>query len=675
MAKRKALNKDVDGLTGADVKANFQPVTMSVLEEYADEDSIARGQSYFRDGYVTGAALQGNILRARSMGQSGGPYNMQVTLVPLDQPAGAPLGNFKCNCPRGDFCKHLVALMLTWMRAPERVEVRTDIAALLQDKSREELLAVIVGLLKKQPDLDRAIENIVLATTPRKRTPGTANKLTISPNKIKRQVSSAFPSDYDSEYEWGHVDVAEPMEEMLEAARGYAGAGQWANAQLIYSTVAEEIIDHYEELEDEGEISEVVKECALGLVECLDAQAGLDPSDRLSPEMRLNIFRTLIDARQFEHDYGGWDGVEDIAEVIARTSTPGERAEIEGWLRVEISEASDGPYSYTRGNLVEFMLMLKEKDGLTDEQRLQEYRSAGMIATLAGQLEKMGRVADALAELRRAGMYKQMVEVLVEHDRVDEALDIARKRLTTPGESINFAELLIRKDEAHRPQAVRLIEDLLWEDKDASNTETYLQWLEERYVEMGSAGQALDMAEQRFKIRPGERTYEAVKRAALMPGHTGEIWPGIRADLINKLEVKKEWAALVSIYLQEGAIPEAVDAYWTLERAKRPERSVYSGTSSYYVYSGLPRIGEPVARAAEQDYPDKARQIYARMAELFIDFRGRENYQQAVKYLLKVKELYEREGKAEEWASHIADVRAVNKSLRALKEELDRLAL
>lgn len=672
----KGSPKDSRSLTGAEVKANFVPITEALLEECAAEDSLARGRSYFRNDYIKGMVLRGRLLRGLSMGQSGGPYNVQISLVPIGEPVSKAIDDYKCSCPRGDFCKHLVALAMCWMRKPQYVEVRADIGDMLQDKSRDELLALLAELVKKNPDLDGAIEKILLVTAPRKSTPGTANKLTINQSKIKREISSAFGSSRDY-YDWDdeeYADVAESLGEFVEMADGYAKVGQWANATVVYTLVAEEVIEHYEELEDEGEISDVIMDCAEGLVESLDAQTKLEATDRLGPIVRLGMLNTLFEIWQHLNDYGGWELEEGLDEIYARTASQSEKSEIEDWIRTAIGEARSDGYGYARGRLVQLLLDVKAEK-VTDEETLEEYRNAGMTQAAANQLIRMGRLDDALAELQSAGMYSAATSMMAEHGRIEEAIEMAWKRIVDPQAIVSFGQQLVSKDGEWEVKGLKFVEDKLWEEKDPKRSEIYLEWLEGQYRRLNRAKQTLDIAMSRFKLKPGQTTYEAVKSAAEMKGHEGDVWAGIRSALIKTLEARKDWGTLVSIYLKEKATAEAIDAYWQLERATKPERTIYSGTSSYYVYSHLPRFAEPVAQAAEKEYPEKARQIYARIAELYIDFRGRENYQMAARCLGKVRDLYNREGKIEEWQKYIEDVKVVNKSLRALKEELEKAKL
>ena len=77
-----------------------------------------------------------------------------------------------------------------------------------------------------------------------------------------------------------------------------------------------------------------------------------------------------------------------------------------------------------------------------------------------------------------------------------------------------------------------------------------------------------------------------------------------------------------------------------------------------------------VANAAEETRPRAALELYQQHAESLIAQQGRQNYQQACRYLATVRRLYERLGESEAWARYIADLRERNRRLRALMEEL-----
>jgi len=55
-----------------------------------------------------------------------------------------------------------------------------------------------------------------------------------------------------------------------------------------------------------------------------------------------------------------------------------------------------------------------------------------------------------------------------------------------------------------------------------------------------------------------------------------------------------------------------------------------------------------VAQAAEESYPDEAIRLYKSVVQRLIDGRGRENYQQATGYLIRVRRLYQKQGREAE---------------------------
>ena len=87
------------------------------------------------------------------------------------------------------------------------------------------------------------------------------------------------------------------------------------------------------------------------------------------------------------------------------------------------------------------------------------------------------------------------------------------------------------------------------------------------------------------------------------------------------------------------------------------------------------RVDLEVAQAAETSHPETSLPIYLGEAERLIATRGRENYQAACEYLQKVKRLFTAVGRKDDWLTRIATIRAQNRSLRALHEEMTRAGL
>src|SRR5450755_2583327 len=94
-----------------------------------------------------------------------------------------------------------------------------------------------------------------------------------------------------------------------------------------------------------------------------------------------------------------------------------------------------------------------------------------------------------------------------------------------------------------------------------------------------------------------------------------------------------------------------------------------------YGYYRSSTIALEVARVAEETRPREAIELYRQFAERLITMRGRQNYQQACKYLANVRALYEKLGEHEGWMGYMATLREQNRNLRALKEELKNAGL
>jgi uncharacterized Zn finger protein len=201
--------------------------------------------------------------------------------------------------------------------------------------------------------------------------------------------------------------------------------------------------------------------------------------------------------------------------------------------------------------------------------------------------------------------------------------------------------------------------------------DTYRGWLGEKYSIYGRPQQALKIELTRFQANPNTTTYHAVRSAAQIADQPEDAWSDLRPRLIQTLEQQSRWEALVSIYLDEGEVGRALSALAELERGSG--RSLPGYGHSYYSAPGDYRI--QVAKAAEADYPGEAIRLYKSVIQKLIDGRGRENYQQAIGYMMRIRMLYQKQGQEAEWDAYITNLRNSNKSLRALKEELDKRAM
>jgi hypothetical protein len=513
-----------------------------------------------------------------------------------------------------------VALLLTWIHQPERFVVRSGIMARLSEKNHAELLALLEQLVQRQPDIEPLIELLMelpLATTTQERSrPGKGRERTLDPSTIGSQVASAF---YNAGGGWGAASrVAAELEQLYDIGNNFAEAGEWANAQVVYATIAEETIMQYEEVHDEGQVSWVLGKCAAGLVKCLEAQSALPQDEQLDTEEREELLTALFDLRKFGDNYGGIEA--DVAGAMAESVTEYERKMVESWLREEMRSGQDFSSQWHNRSIIHFLATLKQAEHFSDEDLLEEYR--------------------------KAGLYKELVEKLLQLGRENEALGVAQATLTESRDVTWFAEQLLKSGVAWREQALGFVETRLEEVGQALRgkrqdftgeriVDTYRGWLGEKYSIYDRPQQALKIELARFQASPDTTTYRAVRSAAQIADQPEDAWSDLRPRLIQTLEQQSRWGALVSIYLDEGEVGHALSALAELERGSG--RSLPEYGHSYYSAPGDDQI--QVAKAAEEDYPREAIRLYKSVIQKLIDGRGRENYQQAIGYMMRIRML------------------------------------
>jgi uncharacterized Zn finger protein len=654
-----------DPLVAAEERpVDFAPLSDDAVAKQTDSGSFSRGKTYFRGKRIFNAVRRGNTIRARCRGSSGGPYRVEATLATADQKKQRNPVSYACDCPRGGFCKHVVALLLTWIDKPEAFEVRPPIGELLAGKSQEELVALIEAMVAKDPDLEPLLE----LPPPAALKPGDAP---VDEAAIRRLIAAAMNSgrDYDNDgYGYGNgygsrdrydyyddydnsSRVASELEPVITLAEGYAEGGHWRNGLLVAATLVEELtpaLDDY--ADDNGDLSTLLLRSGATLAACLAAQEQLPPEQRLNDDERARLIDAVLAIWNADVEGDGLDESESPPEVIGKYATQAERTHVRDRLRATLVPPTGDSWTHQSHNrgVIWFLSLLKGEGGLSDEELLDEYRNAEL--------------------------WEDAAYLLLEKERVEEAIGLAARKIDAAGQLTAFADrVLASNDPSWVQRAIALVDDRLWEreGKRLQDDQTLREWLERRYREHGQPEKALALAESRFKTAPSKATYDAVKSAALAIDQSRNSWAELRPKLLAALAKGKSWYVLIEIHLDEGNIPEALAA---LTKSEKPTRTGQGLWGDYFMASPE-SYSARVAKAAEKEFPTEAIRIYQKLAEQKIAMRNRGSYQEAASYLVLVMRLLEGNGREAEWKGFITDLRTQNKSLRALREELDSLGL
>jgi uncharacterized Zn finger protein len=124
------------------------------IQSWVGEESFRRGLRYFRLSAISQPRRQGAAIKARCKGNGPEPYRVSVT---FDH---AGLTRAECSCPIGSAgrCKHVAALLLAWRDQPASFVEIEDLDAVLDRRTRAELVGLIHELLQHAPDLETLVE-------------------------------------------------------------------------------------------------------------------------------------------------------------------------------------------------------------------------------------------------------------------------------------------------------------------------------------------------------------------------------------------------------------------------------------------------------------------------------------------------------------------------------------
>src|SRR3972149_1347177 len=136
------------------MKESHPNLSVTDIQAWVGSASYHKGQSYFRQGAIFEPRRQGMTLKARCLGSSAPSYWVEVTID------DGGITEAECSCPvgAGGHCKHVAALLLTWLDSPEAFEESADLETTLEQRSKPELIALIRQMLQRYPDLEYLLD-------------------------------------------------------------------------------------------------------------------------------------------------------------------------------------------------------------------------------------------------------------------------------------------------------------------------------------------------------------------------------------------------------------------------------------------------------------------------------------------------------------------------------------
>ena len=562
-------------------------INPTTIQRNATTQSFERGESYYRSGAVAAPTQRGNLLQAEVEGSEARPY--QVTMQ-FDT-GGITTAQCTCAYSFGDWCKHIVAVLLVCAHQPETIEVRPSLEQLLDRLNLNQTRQVIQALLAEHPrlvdDLDRQV-TLITAVSSSPSVPKTTRRTLVDSAPFRRQVRQVF-RDAVNAWENGYDDdpVTGNLLDIVAKAEEFSQVGDGENAIAILEGITQGCIDDWNEVEDYGTDSDEI-------VTALDH---------------------------------AWTEAILVSELTVKQQTQ-LRSQLQNWQqqwgqRLPMSlEALQQGWSYPplqrvfNGEITELGAWDREPPDFADDLALIR------LAILARQ----ERYQEYLYLAEAEGQTEQHLTMLAQLGRVEEVMTVAQTQMTTLAEAFALAQTL--RQQGALEQALEIAQTGL--TLAGSPLYDLAIWTSDLAEGLGNLQSALTARVIAFKARPSFSDYRKIEDLA------GENWPTLRQDLLQTLENHTSWGmedAKVDIFLHEGMIDSAITTVKDI---------------GYYVSPLVHRVME----AAVSQRPDWVIESARHRAEEIMNRGKADVYHHAVEWLQKAKVAYQQAGRQPEWTAY-----------------------
>ncbi len=529
--------------------ARHPQLTEKAVRDWSGDAEVRKGRPYAESGAVTGGVLQGDTLKANVQGTAYKPYRAWARL------AGNKVAAADCSCPVGDGggCKHVAALLLRYVAAPDDFTEVEALDANLQGRDKAELIALIKQMVRRAPELETLLAMPL---------PGSKRKTPADPKVFRRQAAQVFREVPEYE-EWAGDEVAQGIADIVMTGEGYEAADDWDGAAAVYQGVTDAVADDGREFlgGDYQYEDDPTGRLLAGLLRCLDRLPAGEPR-------RESLMRSAFDLiRDTGTDVPdpATDRQDGLEALLARV-TPDERRTLAGWTRHTRPTGDEWSSRYQRQRAADLLLRI-DADVMDDERYLAVCRGSGMQREVVAKLLELGRRVEAIAEV---------------------------ERLKNEPDYLSYCDLLVGGGEA--VAAERIVRSRPGCEKD----HVALRWLTDRAKARRDAAEVLALTEKQFELWPNLAHYREIRT-----GTPKAAWPAKREKILRALARRKSWGTLIDIHLADKEVVEALRIVRE-QRGTGRAQAVAAAAEAYHPADAA----ELYRRLAEREIEQRGRDAY-----------------------------------------------------------------
>ncbi len=561
-------------------------MTENILKSLSSPESFTRGHDLYQSDAVFDTFRQGDLLTGKCKGSSAPFYQIRVQ---LDE---GGIQEASCTCPYdwGGYCKHIVALMLTYVHSPDAFIEQKNIKELLGQLDKDGLVYLITKIVDKNPDLYSWLQTAIPAASAKSQPTQQRDKrkTEVSKTAYKRQIQSILHSLQGyrmSEAYWMMGGMVDQLNHVRDTAYDFLEADDAHGALVILTTLLTEVSGSFDQFDDsDGELGGFLSELALPLVEAI-------LSTDLSKTERRNLFNELEPVVEELSAYG----IDDLDVILAALNL--------GWSEEVLDEQED--YDYDESILTEAKLNI---------------------------LERQNRVEEFLQLCFEAGEYRRYILKQIEMGEFEKAKEVAWKTITQASDALMVAKAL--RDAGYLLDALRLAEKGLDLDGNKHELGAWLGPIEETQGQIDKAIKAYQAA---FTSLPSLELYSILKKLS------GTNWGDLRPVLMQILQASPHTDVLVDVYLSEEEWDKAISiakkaGEWNYSLIEKVADAVFPFRPDWVIQASRKQAEGLIAKTQSKYYATAARWL-AKMKQAYLASGRKEEW---LFYLEGLKSTYSR---------------------------------
>ncbi|HQJ33378.1 MAG TPA: SWIM zinc finger family protein [Anaerolineaceae bacterium] len=540
-------------------------LTVNILKSCSSPESFTRGHDLYQSDAVFDTFQKDDLLTGKCEGSSAPFYQIHVQ---LDE---GGIQEASCTCPYdwGGYCKHIIALMLTYMHNPDAFIEQKNINELLEQLDKDDLVHLITKMADKNPDLYSWLQTAIPAVLAKSQPAQQRNKrkTVVSKTAYKRQIQSILHSLQGYRMSEAYLmmgGMVDQLDHVRDTAYDFLEADDAQGALIILTTLLTEVSGSFEQFDDsDGELGGLFSELSLPLVEAI-------LSADLSKTERHNL---IIELEPVVEELSAY-GIDDLDVILAALNL--------GWSEEVLDELED--YDYDEAILTEAKLNI---------------------------LERQNRIEEYLKLCLEAGEYRRYILKQIEVGEFEKAKEVAWKTLTLASEALMVAMAL--RDAGHLLDALRLAEKGLDLDGSKHDLGTWLGPIEEAQGQIDKAIQAYQAA---FTSLPSLTLYGILKKLS------GMNWGNLKPILMQILQASPHMDVLVDVYLSEEEWDIAISiakkaGEWNYSLIEKVADAVFPFRPDWVIQASRKQAEGLIAKTQSKYYATAARWL-AKMKQAYL---------------------------------------------------------